>query len=66
MNVGQLEEILKNVNDKSIDVMIVQSNDEFKFSQAEKAKVKGVRFGSSEIPKNEQPVINCLVITDEI
>ena len=66
MNVGQLEEILKNIQDKTMDVMIDQFSEESRYGMAEKAFVKGVQFQAEDIPKREWPTIKCLVITDEI
>ena len=66
MNVGQLEEICKNIKDKSMDVMLDQFDDECRYGMAQKAFVKGVRFEAPDIPKKEWPTIDCLVITDDV
>ncbi|KQC02079.1 hypothetical protein [Pedobacter sp. Hv1] len=70
MNVGQLEEIFRNIKDKSMDVMLDQFDDQFddecRYGMAQKAFVKGVQFQAPDVPKKEWPTIDCLVITDKI
>lgn len=66
MNVAQLEEILKTIDDKTMDVMLDVFNDECRYSLAENAEIKGVQFQADGIQKKEWPTIECFVITDEI
>ena len=66
MNVGQLEKICASIDDKTMDVFIKQINTDYPNSACEIVVVKKIRFKGEGIPKNEEPIIKCLVITDDI
>lgn len=70
MDIKELKEKIKDLPD-TMDVMILQTNDDFQNSMAESAEVRAITFSEEEIsdddlPEQEWPVVDCLVISDQI
>lgn len=48
-----------------MEVMIRQTDDEYAYNEVNQVAVRAITFGGPDIPLNERPTIDCIVITDE-
>jgi len=64
MTVKELKKFIEHLPD-DMDVMVEQSNDESRYGMAQSAGVIEVSFQDENVPKEEWPDIDCLVISDE-
>lgn len=65
MTIKELKQAINDLPD-NMDVMVYQTNDEYGFSLSETAQVQPVQFQDEEVPEDEWPTVDCLVISDEI
>ena len=63
MDIKELKEKIKDLPD-TMDVMILQTNDEYQHSMADSAYVRPITFQDESMPEEEWAVVDCLVITD--
>lgn len=65
MNIKELKKAIESLPDE-MEIMLESNQEEGLYSISQSAKVKKVNWQSEEIPEEEWPINDCLVISDEL